>query len=163
MCAIGDEDGLKIWKMTDENSPVLSVPLHHCTSLQFHRREMLLAATSFSNNLAQVHFFDLEKMKEECSVKVGVNKINKIEFHSEKSVLFASSDQKLDVIGWEPNDIYDHVVTDWKTPLASVESNGSLLVISQSERSSGRISAVDLSRLVYNINDRTRLSSRAPL
>jgi len=96
-------------------------------NIRFHHREMLLAATSFSNNLAQIHFFDLEKMKEESSVKVGVNPIDKIEFHSEKSVLLASSHQKLDVIGWEPHDIFDHVVTDWKAPLASIESNGSLL------------------------------------
>jgi len=33
MCAIGDEDGLKIWRMTDENSPVFSVTLSQSFNL----------------------------------------------------------------------------------------------------------------------------------
>ena len=66
MCAVGDEDGLKIWNISNEN-PIFSVSLRNCRNLQFHHREMLLAATSFANNFAQVHFFDLEKMTEESS------------------------------------------------------------------------------------------------
>lgn len=114
LCAIGDEDGLKIWKITDESEPIFSCSLRQCKKLAFHHREMLLAATSFENGLAQVHFIDLEKLSKENSVKIGPNEVDCISFHRDQPALLVASQGKMDVVGWEPNDVFDSVVVDWK-------------------------------------------------
>ena len=114
LCAIGDEDGLKIWKITDESEPIFSCTLRQCKKLAFHHREMLLAATSFENGLAQVHFIDLEKLSKENSVKIGPNEVDCIPFHRDQPALLVASQGKMDVVGWEPNDVFDSVVVDWK-------------------------------------------------
>ena len=171
LCAIGDEDGLKIWDLVDTKAwgsnqcsavtherfsfrdpilkdPVLSLSLLKCKSIQFHPREWLLAATSYSHGLAKVHFIDLETMREESTVKTGDQEIRSISFHPEKPVLFAAADDRVDVVGWSPNDIFDHMpCSEAGKIVAGISDESRLLVMRDSDRCSGTVSAVDLTQL----------------
>ena len=148
LCAIGDEDGLKIWDLMNTADPVLSLPLLKCKRLQFHPREWLLAATSYSQGLSRVHFVDLETMNEETAVNVGDQEIREISFHCDKPALLVVGNENIDVVGWSPNDVFDHMATNQSGSVISATSNQTkLLMMSDSSRCSGVINAVDLTQV----------------
>lgn len=148
LCAIGDEDGLKIWDLMNTADPVLSLPLLKCKKIQFHPREWLLAATSYAQGLSRVHFVDLETMKEETSVNIGNQEIREVSFHCDKPALLVISNDNVDVVGWSPNDVFDHMPTNHSGSVISATSNETkLLMMSDSNRCSGVINAVDLTQV----------------
>jgi len=148
LVVIGDEDGLKVWDLMSTNEPLLALPLIKCKALQFHPREWLLVATSYATAQAKVHFIDLETMREESVVATSDAEIRQLSFHADKPVLLATANDRVDVVAWSPNGLFDHVpVSESGSIISAANNDTQLLMMRDSSRCSGVISAIDLTTL----------------
>ena len=78
----------------------------NCANAVFHHTEMLLSATSHCRQNSNLHFIDLDGLKEESNVLLSAAEVTNLAFHPEKSAVIAATDSELVVAGWDPAGVY---------------------------------------------------------
>jgi len=95
--------------VNNESTPLKSYSFSNCSNSRFHHREMLLAATSKNSENSKIHFIDLESLNEESNLIISNSKIQTLEFHPERPAVLSSTENTLNVAGWDPSGIYGKI------------------------------------------------------
>lgn len=111
VASAGEEGGVKLWDLrvgrllkefTNHSGPV--------TSVAFHPNEFLLASSSADRT---VNFWDLERFQLISSTEPDLGGVRCAVFSEGGECLFAGSQDRLKVYGWEPTRVHDTVPISW--------------------------------------------------
>jgi len=147
LLAIGDEDGLKLWDVNNDSSPVASYTFQNASSVRFHHRDMLLAAASNNGSNTNVHFIELENFKEESSCVISSSKVDDLQFHPEKNAVLSCTKSSLIVAGWDPTGVHDTVLSNFEGVYSAKAFSDHFVVLARDERACARIVQIDLAKV----------------
>ena len=84
---------------------------------------MLLATASNNGSNTNVHFIELENLKEESSCVLSSSKVDDLQFHPEKNALLACTSTSLIVAGWDPTGVHGKYYRSIQTPVLEFSSD----------------------------------------
>lgn len=133
----------KLLEFIENGSPV--------TCLQFHPYEFLMAA---GRNDGSVDLYDLESKQMITRVEcrdAGGNSVKCITFSDSGECLFVGTTQNISVIGWEPDQEYDRIESNW-SHLGDMKIINRKLICGGYENRNVTIHAMSLDRVIpfYN-------------